>query len=132
MKLTSVFRSPEGGVGAGLATLLAVYFIYNASLPPMADVRVGPPNDGDIESCRKGAAVKSGALIGLVFMVTRDMNQLIISGMGLGGIDYMYKHHNAFNSGTGKLEGHNDAGGSGTMASVHPMPEYSQDSEEYA
>lgn len=129
--LKSVFRGPEGGIGAGLATALAVYLIYQASLPPVVDVRAGNPNDANIEAARKGAAWKSAGVIGLVFLLSRDMNQLIISGMSLGGIDYMYKHHNAFDQSTGSLEG-SASGSVSPMASVHPLPDYTQSSEEYA
>jgi hypothetical protein len=129
MKLTSVFRHPEGGVAAGIGTGIAVFLIYQASLPPLADVRMAqPPNEPNLEATRKSAAMKSAALIGLVFLVTRDLNTFIISGASLGGIDYLYKHHNAINPNTGKFEAAPDTM-SPQLASVHPMPEYGYESE---
>ena len=88
----------------GLLTAVGVYLIYNNALPTAADIRLGPANDGDVESSRKSAAWKSAALIGLVFLVARDLNSYIISGGALVGIDYMYKHHNAIEPTTGRLD----------------------------
>lgn len=124
MKLTSIFRHPEGGVYGGIGTAAAIYLIYQASLPPTADVRMGAPNDDNIEAARKGAAYKSAALLGVVFLITRDLNTFVIGGTALGGIDYLYKHHNAINPNTGKL----DAGGSQNVApsNVFSLPDYGQ------
>lgn len=122
MKLVSVFRHPEGGIAAGIGTAIAVYLIYNSSLPPTIDVRMSPSNDTNIESVRKSAALKSAGLIGLVFLITRDVNAFVISGASLGGIDYLYKHHNAIDSHTGKFE--QPEGTVSPMATLHPLPDY--------
>jgi hypothetical protein len=133
MKLTSIFRHPEGGVAAGIGTAIAVYLIYNSSLPPAIDARMAPANDSNIEAARKGAAMKSAGLIGLVFLITRDVNAFVISGASLGGVDYLYKHHNAINPDTGKWEPADSSMNSmSPMASLHPLPDYSQDAEQYA
>jgi hypothetical protein len=103
---------PDSATMVGLLTAAGVYLIYNNSLPSMADIRLGPPNDNDVEAVRRGAAIKSTLLIGLVFLVARDLNSYIISGGALVGIDYMYKHHNAIEPTTGRL----DAGTPPTIA----------------
>jgi hypothetical protein len=95
---------PDSATEVGLLTAVGVYLIYNNSLPAIADVRQASPHDGDVESARKSAAWKSAALIGLVFLVARDINSYIISGGALVGIDYMYKHHNAVSPATGKVD----------------------------
>lgn len=109
---------PDSATMVGVLTAGGVYLIYNNSLPSAADIRTTPANNPDVESARKAAAWKSAALITVVFLVARDLNSYIISGMALVGIDYVYKHSNAIMPGTGKLEG-SDAG-----AAVYPMPEY--------
>lgn len=103
---------PDSATMVGLLTAAGVYLIYNNALPTAADIRLGPPNDNDIEASRRSAAIKSTLLIGLVFLVARDLNSYIISGGALVGIDYMYKHHNAIEPTTGKL----DAGTPPTIA----------------
>jgi hypothetical protein len=122
MPLKSVFKSPGEGVIAGLAEAIAVYLIYQSALPPMADVRAGAqPNDTDIEAARKSAAVKSSGIVGLVFLLTRDLNAFIVGGASVAGIDYMYKHHNAINP----IGGHLDVSGPGNVSSIHSLPDYS-------
>ena len=121
MALKSLLPNPGSGVALGLGELVAVYLIYNSQLPSGADIRAGNPNNTDIESSRKSAAWKSAALIGLVFLLTRDLNSFIVSGAGLTGIDYATKHHNAINPSSGKLQTD-----TGTVApsNVYSMPEY--------
>jgi len=130
--LKSILPSPASGVAVGLGTGVAVYLVYNSALPPHADIRAGNPNNTDIESARKGAAMKSAGLIGLIFLVTRDLHAFIVSGAMLTGIDYMAKHHNAINP----IDGTLDTGGAQTVApdqasNVYAMPDYSQ-AEHYA
>lgn len=124
MPLKSILRSPSEGVMVGIGEAVAVYLIYNSALPSHADIRSAPSNNTDIESARKGAAMKAAGLIGLVFLLTRDVNAFIVSGAALTGVDYMAKHHNAINPGSGKL----DTGGADTVAptasNVYSLPEY--------
>jgi hypothetical protein len=123
--LKSILPNPASGVGVGLGTGIAVYLIYNSALPPHADIRAADANNTDIEAARHGAAAKSAGLIGLIFLVTRDVHAFIVSGAMLTGIDYMAKHHNAINPASGKL----DTGGSDSvapMASVHSLPDYGE------
>lgn len=119
--------TPEGGVTVGVLTAVGVYLIYENALPNLADIRVAQPHDNDIEQSRKHAAWKSAALVGLVFLVARDLNSYVISGAALVGIDYMHKHANAVNPATGKM----DASGGGLSVAPefgqeYSMPEYSE------
>lgn len=126
--LKSIFSSPEGGIAGGLATGIAVLFIYNSALPSHADIRTGEPNNTDIEAARKGAAIKSTALVGLVFLLTRDLNTFILSGATVAGIDYLAKHHNAINPQTGSLD--TTSGVDNTMPSnVYSLPSYGASGE---
>lgn len=102
MSLKSVLK-PDSSVMAGLAEAAAVYVIYQAALPNHADIRSAPPHNSDIESARKGAAWKSAAVLGFVFLLTQDLNSFLIGGLALGGIDYMTKHANGISPSTGKL-----------------------------
>ena len=117
MKLLSKLQ-PDSATMVGVLTAAGVYLIYNNALPSAADIRTTPANNNDVESSRKAAAWKSAALITVVFLVARDLNSYIISGMALVGIDYMYKHSNAVQPGTGKLEG------APMGNNVYPMPDY--------
>jgi len=95
---------PDSATTVGILTAVGVYLIYNNALPNMADLRLAAPHNNDVEKSRRAAAWKSAALITIVFLVARDLNSYIISGAGLIGIDYMYKHQNAIQPATGELE----------------------------
>lgn len=124
------FLSPDGATTVGLLTAAGVYLVYNNALPSVVDIRSAPPHDNDVEAARKHAAIKSAALIGVVFLVARDLNSYIISGAALVGIDLMYKHANAVHPATGKID---SSSGAASIApsigadSTYPMPSYTED-----
>lgn len=119
--------NPDSATMVGLLTAAGVYLIYNNSLPNIADIRTAEPHNMDLEASRKGAAWKSAALLGVVFLVARDVNSYIISGAALVGIDYMHKHANAVHPATGKV----DTSGGGMsvapeLATEYSLPDYSE------
>ena len=122
MSLKSVLK-PDSSVTIGLAEAAAVYVIYQSALPNHADIRSANPHNTDIEGARKRAAWKSAAILGLVFLITQDVNSFLIGGLALGGIDLMTKHANGVHPATGKLAA---TDGSSGMASVSefPLPDY--------
>jgi hypothetical protein len=125
MGLKSVLK-PDSSVMVGLAEAAAVYVIYTAALPNHADIRSAPANNSDVEASRKGAAWKSAAVLGFVFLLSQDLNSFLIGGLALGGIDYLTKHANGINPSTGKLA---PAGGAITTqpagnATAFPLPDY--------
>lgn len=116
---------PDSATTVGLLTAAGVVLIYQNALPSVADIRVAPANDDDLDKARKHAAWVSAALIGIVFVVARDLNSYMISGAALVGVDYLYKHNNAYNAGSGKLEGQYGKADI-SDAVVHPMPSYEE------
>ena len=122
-------KLPDSGAGTtvGLLTAAGVYLIYNNALPTTADVTASPSNDNTIEQCRKKAAWESIALIGVVFLVARDLNSYIISGAALVAMDLAYKHSNAVHPATGKVDRSSDAASidsDAPNAAVYSLPEY--------
>lgn len=126
MALRSIFSKPEGGIYAGLAQGIAIYLIYQAALPSHADIRSAPPDNPDIEGARRGAAYKSAALLGVVFLLSRDLNAFIIGGTELFGIDYLAKHHNMINPNDQKFASVTGGGQNVAPSNVYNMPDYSQ------
>jgi hypothetical protein len=121
--LKSIFSKPSEGVITGLAEGVVIALIYNMQMPSGADVRMGPANESNLEATRKSAAYLSAGVLGLVFVLTRDFNAFIIGGLELGGIDYLYKHHNAVNQG-GKWSNQN-GGQNIAPSNVYSLPDYS-------
>jgi hypothetical protein len=115
---------PDTATSVGILSAVGVYLIYQNSLPNLADIRLAPANDNTVEKARKAAAWKSAGLITIVFLVARDLNSYIISGAALVGLDYMYKHSNAVNGTTGKLD---TSAGGGSPVAQYPMAAYDTD-----
>lgn len=125
--LQSAIRK-ESAITLGALQALGVYLIYNNALPSAADIRTAAPHDSDAESARKAAAVQSAALLGIVFVISRDLNAFIIGGAAMLGIDTMYKHANGVHPATGKLD--TSRGGISVapdMTDQYSLPDYSDD-----
>ena len=110
---------PDSATMVGLLTAAGVYLIYNNALPSATAVRGAEPHDNDVETERKHAAIKSAALIGIVFLVARDLNSYMISGAALVGIDLMYKHANAVHPATGKIMDD----GTSSLSNTYALPD---------
>lgn len=129
----SVLKPPES-ITVGLAEVAAVYVIYSAALPNHADIRTAPAHNTDIEASRRKAAWTSASVLGFVYLLTRDLNSFLLGGLALAGIDYLTKHANGINPGTGQLAVGNgggavqDAGDAGAF----PLPDYPDDAAAYA
>jgi len=126
MIMSLISKLTEGtSISVGLGEAAAVYAIYNQALP---NGRMTAPHNTDIESARKGAALKSAAILSVIFLLSHDLNSYIIGGVALVGVDYMYKHQNAVHPNTGKLDT-STAGASvaPTLSVAYPMSDYSED-----
>lgn len=123
----SKLNGPDAATVVGLMTAAGVYLIYNNALPTTADIRGAAAHDDEIEHERKKAAWLSAALVGGVFIVSRDLNSYILSGIALFGIDYMHKHANGINPATKQL----DTGGDQSISGVPdiPLPDYASDDQ---
>lgn len=122
----TIFKAPEGSITVGLAEAAAVYVIYQSALPNHADIRTADAHNTDIEAARKRAAWKAASILGLVFLITQDLNSFLIGGAALAGIDLMVKHANAVHPATGKMAGAAQVpGDSVDLSTATPLPDYS-------
>jgi hypothetical protein len=128
MSLTSILK-PDQAVLAGLAEAGAVYVIYQAALPNHADIRSADAHNTDIEASRKRAAWMAAGVLGIVFLMTKDLNSFLIGGLALGGIDILTKHANAVSPATGKMVA--PAGKPGDVNSF-PMPDFTGQDDQSA
>lgn len=125
MSLKSVLK-PESSITVGLAEAAAVYVIYQSALPTHADIRSADAHNTDIEAARKRAAWKAASILGLVFLITQDLNSFLLGGAALAGIDMMVKHSNAVHPATGKLAPAGPAAGDAVeLDTATPLPDYS-------
>lgn len=132
MALFNSILKPDTSVMLGLANGAIVMAVYNGAIPSIASVRVADSQDGDIEAARKMAAWSSAAILGFMFLLTKDRNSFLIGGLVLAGTDLMVKHANGWNPFTGLLDGKEDDGdlmAEGGEAPVYPLPNYNEESD---
>lgn len=124
---TSILRRESAPV-VGLLEAIAVYALYSHAIPgSVADVRSVSPDNSDIESARKHAAIESTVLLGVVFCITRDFNAFIIGGIATILVDMSFKHANMVNPATGRAQVPNP-----TIANVYPLSNEYDDQAQYS
>lgn len=123
--LKSIIKAPENAMLVGLGEVAVIYTLYQHATPTNTDVRAAGALDRDVEAARRAAAWQSAILIGLVFLITNDVNSALIGGAGLAGIDLMTKHANGINPHDGKLVGRDAAPPDNDVA--FPLPDYTED-----
>jgi hypothetical protein len=111
----------ELGVGVGLVNSL----IFMHFLPPVADVRTAEPYNQDIEGSERTALLATTMFTLLVAGFAKSWDTFIIGGVVIVGVDFAFKHANAVNPDTGKMNQAPESGGL-NMDTVHPLPDYSQ------
>lgn len=130
MALVSRLARTDSATVLGMATAMGVFLIYNNAVPTIADIRTEAPHNDDIEKARRAAAWKSATLVGLTFLIARDLNSFMISGAALFAMDYSVKHANGTHPATGKLD--DDAVpvlGAEGASNVYPMPDYAESAD---
>lgn len=123
---TSILRRESAPV-VGLLEAIAVYALYSHALPTLGDVRGVSPDNSDVESARKHAAIESTVLLGVVFAITRDFNAFIIGGVATILVDMSFKHANMVNPATGRAQVPNP-----TIANVYPLSADYDDQAQYS
>lgn len=120
--------NPETSVMLGLANGGIVVGIYSYYLPSNASVRTADPMDNDVEKTRRAAAWSSAAVLGMMYLLTKDRNSFLIGGLVLAAVDMTVKHSNGINPFTNKLDDPaKETMDSGDGANVYSMPDYAED-----
>jgi len=97
-------------------------FIFMHNLPPTADVRSADAFNAQIESAERTALLETTAFTLLVAGFARSLETFAIGGLVIIAVDFTFKHANAVNPNTNKMDMHKDQGLD--MSSVHPLPDY--------
>lgn len=93
---------PEVSIMTGLTVGALVFTIYSRALPADVDMRVSPPNDGDLDSSRRKAAMTAGAAVAGISLIAKDATVFIIGGAMVVAVDWWARHANAVNPELGK------------------------------
>lgn len=91
MSFKSILK-PEGSVTASLATVAAVYGIYQLNCGPAVLVHATTPNLPALESSRKKSGYAALALISALFIITKDANMFILGGGTIIAMEVTYRH----------------------------------------
>jgi hypothetical protein len=103
MKLFNTFLKPSESVMVSLATGAMVFGIYQYSLPTVAEVHATEPYNTNLEASRKKAMWTSGAVVGGMFLLTRDPNVFMVGGLSFLALEWSHRHANATHPNTGKM-----------------------------
>lgn len=88
---------PEASLITGLAVGALVVAVYSKALPSQADVRVGQPQDDDIDSARKAAAWTSAGVCAAISLIAGDATVFVIGGTITIAMDWWVRHANQNN-----------------------------------
>lgn len=97
------FLKPSESVMVSLATGAMVYGVYQYSLPSVAEVHATDAHNANLDSGRKKAMWTSAALVGGVFLLTRDPNVFMVGGLSFLALEWSYRHANTTDAKTGKM-----------------------------
>jgi hypothetical protein len=89
---------PAGAsLGVGLATAGLVIAIHSQATPSMADIRVGNPNDDDIDRSERAASWLSVGIVASISLVAKDPTIFIIGGATVVAMAWWTRYGNALN-----------------------------------
>lgn len=102
MAIKSILK-PDGSVTLGMATAITVWAIYDRELPNTATIHATDAGDINIEAGRKKATYTSAAILGVVTLLTKDVNVFVLGAVTLFALDMHTRHANASSPTTGML-----------------------------
>lgn len=92
-------------VPAALATASLVYAVYGRGTPPLADMRVLPPGQPDIEATRKQNAWMAAGAVAGISLIAGDPMIFIVGGAMVIGLDWLSRHASWTDPTWGKVKG---------------------------
>lgn len=91
MNFKSVLK-PEGSVMAGIATVAAVYGVYQLEIGTVAQAAVTDANHPIMESSRRKAGYTSIVLVAGLSLITKDANIAILGFGTIMAMELAYRH----------------------------------------
>lgn len=107
---------------AGLATVAAVYSIYNLNMGNTATVQATDANHPVLETTRRKAGLASLALVSGLFLITKDANLAILGGGTVIAMELSYRHAIMAEPMSGKMQNPSPATAYQPAQNVVPFP----------
>jgi hypothetical protein len=102
MEIKSILK-PEGSVVAGLATVAAVYGIYQLEVGSVSQAQATKPNHPANETSRKKAGYTALVLVAGLTLITRDGNVGILGAGTIVAMELSYRHAIMAHPETGRI-----------------------------
>lgn len=96
---------PETSLMVGLATAAVVYSTYQHAVPTIADMRVGAPQNRDLDAARKAASWTAAGIVAAISLLAKDPTVFVIGGVMVVSLDWFTRHANEVNPMIGKATG---------------------------
>lgn len=106
---------------AGIATVGAVYGVYQLSIGSVAQAQATPANHPVLESARKKAGYTALVLVAGLTLLTRDANLAILGGATIIAMEVSYRHGIMADPDSGKMVNPNPAAAFEPAQNVIPM-----------
>lgn len=100
---------PEASVTAGIATVVAVYGVYQLNMGPVAMTQATDANHPAMATSRKKAGFMAIALVAGMVLLTKDANIGIVGGATIIGMELAYRHGIMSDPMTGQIQNPNPA-----------------------
>jgi hypothetical protein len=112
---------PEGSIMAGLATVGAVYGIYQLNVGSVAQAQATDANHPVLETSRKKAGYTALVLVAALTLVTKDGNIGILGGSTIIAMELSYRHGIMAHPESGKMQNPNPVAAYEPAENVIPM-----------
>jgi hypothetical protein len=113
---------PEGSIMAGIATVGAVYGIYQLNVGPVSQAQATPANHPVLETSRKKAGFTALIFVSALTLIARDANIGILGGGTIIAMELAYRHGIMASPETGKIQNPNPSAAFEPAENVYPMP----------
>ena len=120
MSFKSILK-PEGSMMAGIATVVAVYGIYNLAAGSVAQCQASDANMPLLETSRKKAGIASLTFVAALVLLTKDANIGILGGGTIIATELMYRHAIMADPLSGKMQAPNPATAYAPAENVIPL-----------
>lgn len=117
------FLKPSESVMVSLATGAMVFGVYTYTMPSVSEVHATDAHNTNIDSGRKKAMWTSAAVVGGMFLMTRDPNVFMVGALSFLALEWSYRHANSTDAKTGKIVGRTKSDALGDY-NVPDIPDY--------
>lgn len=113
---------PEASVTAGVATIAAVYGVYQLNMGPVALTQATDANHPAMATSRKKAGFMALTLVAALTLVTKDANIGILGGGTIIAMELAYRHGIMADPMTGQIQNPNPNTAYEPAENVVPFP----------